>query len=102
MPAPLTVTIDHIEKEATLWEDQQAPMNQCAATIAASSLTDPNFAIPGTAAFCAEYEKNQDLLLDLTSSASKEFQEIASALHTNARAYAANEAASTEHIEGGY
>ena len=102
MPAPLTVTIDRIEKEATLWEDQQAPMNQCAATIAASSLTDQNFAIPGTAPFWTEYKKIQDLLQDLTNSASKEFQEIASALHTNARAYAANEAASTEHIEGGY
>ena len=78
MPAPLTVTIDRIEKEATLWEDQQAPMNQCAATIAASSLTDQNFAIPGTAPFWTEYKKIQDLLQDLTSSASKKCQEIAS------------------------
>lgn len=102
MPAPLTVTIDHIEKEATLWEDQQAPMNQCASTIAASSLTDQDLAVPGTASFWTEYKKIQDFIQNLTSSASNEFQEIASALRTNARAYAANEAASTEHIEGGY
>ena len=102
MPADLTVTIDRIEKEAALWEGQQAPMNRCASTIAASSLTDQNLAIPGTASFWTEYKKIQDFLQDLTSSASKEFQEIASALHTNARAYKANEAASTEHIQGGY
>lgn len=102
MPADLAVTIDKIEKEAGLWESQQAPMNQCASTIAASSLTDQNLAIPGTASFWTEYKNIQDFLQGLTTSASDEFQEIASALHTNARAYEANEAASTEHIQGGY
>ena len=102
MPAPLTVTIDNIEKEAGLWEDQQAPMNQCASTIAASSLTDQDLAVPGTASFWTEYKNIQDFLQGLTASASEEFQQIASALRTNARAYEANEEASTEHIQGGY
>lgn len=102
MPADLIVTIDKIEKEAALWESQQAPMNQCASTIAASSLTDQNLAIPGTASFWTEYKNIQDFLQGLTASASEEFQQIASALHTNARAYEANEVASTEHIRGGY
>ena len=102
MGPSLAATLNSINADAQLWEEQAQPVLECADKILASSLTDENLALPGTASYWDTYAKVQAMLADLSASAAKEFKEVHDALKNNVDGYARNEAESSEHIQGGY
>lgn len=102
MGPSLVATLNSIKADAELWAEQAQPVLECADKILASSLTDKNLALPGTASYWDTYAEVQAMLADLSASAAREFTEVSDALKNNVAGYARNEAESSEHIQGGY